>query len=102
MFADGGFGKCGIVFACEPVSFGIGGHLGEKPFRFAFEQELANSVQFLQAALVDAFVQQRAQFVWVGRGELAHAEHRATPQVAGKGKEGDGCESRKALRMEGA
>ena len=87
VFADGVLNERRVVFTREPVSFGIRSHLVEKPFRFAFEQQFANSLQFVRAALVDAFVQERAQFVWVGRGELAHAEHLATARTGGKGKE---------------
>ena len=92
VFADGNLDECGIVFAREPVSFGIRSHLIEKPFRFAFEQQFANSLQFLCAALVDTFVQERAQFLRIGGGEFAHAGHRATEQAGGKGKEADGCD----------
>ena len=90
VFADGSLDERGIVFSREPVHFGIRSHLIEKPFRFAFEQQFANSLQFLRAALVDAFVQERAQFLRIGGGEFAHAGHRATARAGGKGKEANG------------
>ena len=90
VFADGNLDERGIVFSREPVRFGIRSHLIEKPFRFAFEQQFANSLQFFRAALVDTFVQQRTQFLRIGVGERAHAGHRATERAGGKGKEADG------------
>jgi hypothetical protein len=72
VFADGGIDQSGIVFSSKPVTFGIRSHCGEKTFGFPLEQKLAHGIQFLRAALVDAFVQPGAQFPQVGRGELAH------------------------------
>ena len=92
MFPDG---LGGLLFrdpAGAPIFGKLRADFRDQPLGFKLEQRLPDGFEFLRAALVDAIVQQRAQFVWVGRGELAHAEHRATARTGGKGKEANGCD----------
>ena len=83
----------GLLFrdpAGAPVFGKLGTDFRDQPLGLKLQQRLPDGFEFLRAAMVDAITQQRTQFVWVSRGELAHAEHRATARAGGKGKEANG------------
>ena len=87
MFPDG---LGGLLFrdpAGAPVFGKLGTDFRDQPLGLKLQQRLPDGLEFLRAAMVDAFVQEGAQVVWVGCGELAHAEHGATARTRGKGKE---------------
>ena len=79
----------GLLFgdpAGAPVFGKLRADFRDQPLGLKLQQRLPDGLEFLRAALVDAIVQQRAQFVWVGRSEFAHTGIVPQHGRAAKGK----------------
>jgi hypothetical protein len=66
------FNHCGIRLASKPIRFRFRGHSLEEPRRRSLQGQFSHRIELLQTALIYSFVQQRAQFVRISRGERAH------------------------------
>ena len=72
MFTDGCLDEHRVVLAREVIRLSLRRHLGKRPLGLQLQQRLAHGFQFRVGSVLDAFAQQRAEFLRVSRGERAH------------------------------